>query len=356
MDIEVHGPYLGNLGDALMVRAIMTRLGGAHRLVLGGSLRARGLRLVRVAGRSRLTHWLGPLRKRTEVGAVLDCSGYAYGAPWGRPRLARMAANMRQWRRQGIRVIFLPQAFGPFSRDDGPVGEVLRAADRIYARDEVSLAHLRALDVPDSVVRLAPDFTCAVPARLPAGLHVAPRTLGLVPNHRMLDQTSEAVRRSYRQCLVDCASIAREHDLAPLVILHEENDRGLAEDIRRRAGIAPPVLTHADPGAVKAALGACHMIVASRYHAQVAGLSQGVPVLGTSWTHKYPALFAAYACPDRLLALPASRERLAGYLAAALREPERSIGSARLRDAAREQRRQTEAMWRDVETVLAGGC
>jgi colanic acid/amylovoran biosynthesis protein len=355
MDIEVHGPYLGNLGDALMVRAIVTRLEGAHRLVLGGSLRARGLRLVRAAGRSRLTHWLAPLWNRIEVGAVLDCSGYAYGAPWGRPRLRRMAANMRQWRRQGVRVIFLPQAFGPFSRDDGPVGEVLRAADRIYARDEVSLAHLRALEVPDSVVRLAPDFTCAVPAQLPRGL-VAPLTLGLVPSQRMLDQTLPAVRESYRQCLVDCVAIAREHGLSPLVILHEENDLALAREIRALARITAPVLTHRDPQVLKGVLGACHAIVASRYHAQVAGLSQGVPVLGTGWTHKYPALFAAYGCPDLLLDLPASRERLAGCLAAAVREPERSIGVARLRDAAREQRRQTEAMWRDVETVLAGEC
>lgn len=356
MDIEVHGPYLGNLGDALMVRAIMTRLGGTHRLVLGGSLRARGLRLVRAAGQSRLTPWLGPLRKRTEVDAVLDCSGYAYGAPWGQARLRRLAANMPQWRRQGVRVIFLPQAFGPFSREDGPVGEVLRAADRIYARDEVSLAHLRALEVPDSVARLAPDFTCAVPARLPPGLDVAPRTLGLVPNRRMLDQTSDAVRRSYRQCLVDCVEIAREHGLSPLVILHEEHDLDLAREIRDLARITPPVLVHQDPQVLKGVLGACHVIVASRYHAQVAGLSQGVPVLGTSWTHKYPALFAAYDCPDRVLDLPASRERLAGYLAAAVREPERSIGAARLQDAAREQLRQTEAMWRDVETVLAREC
>jgi colanic acid/amylovoran biosynthesis protein len=354
--IEVRGAYPGNLGDRLMVQAIAARLGSAHRLVLDGSLRARALRVLRASGAARLAGWLSPLPRGARARAVLDCSGYAYGMPWGRARLQRLAADLPRWRRQGVRVVFLPQAFGPFSREDAPRAAALRWADRVYARDEVSLAHLRALGVPDTLLRLAPDFTCAVPGRLPAGLRVAPRTLGLVPNQRMLDETSEAVRRSYRQCLVDCASIGREHGLAPLVILHEHNDRGLAEEIRRLAGIATPVLAHPDPRAVKAALGACHAIVASRYHAQVAGLSQGVPVLGTTWTHKYPALFAAYDCPERLLDLPVSRGRLAGHLAAALREPERSVAAARLQHAAGQQRRQTEAMWRDVETVLAGGC
>ncbi|MFZ5917792.1 MAG: polysaccharide pyruvyl transferase family protein [Chloroflexota bacterium] len=48
------------------------------------------------------------------------------------------------------------------------------------------------------------------------------------------------------------------------------------------------------PAALRAFIGRCDFFVASRFHAMVSALSTGVPVLVTSWSHKYREVLAAF--------------------------------------------------------------
>ena len=175
----------------------------------------------------------------------------------------------------------------------------------------------------------------------------------MIPNARMLDRTGEDVAERYVAFLLMALGLLREAGLDPVLMLHETNDAGLAAEIARRAGgglgiVDPPALE------AKAILGACRVVLSSRFHALIGALSQGVPTVGTSWSHKYDRLFEEYGCPEMLLSPLADEATLRDRLGRALREPSRGALRLTLAHAAARQSAKVEAMWDDLRAVLAG--
>ena len=93
----------------------------------------------------------------SEVNVVLDASGFAYGDQWGPKNATVMAKAMLRWKRQGTKVILLPQAFGPFSSPQirNSFRVMANLADRIYVRDAVSYNHILDLTGPLPQLRQA---------------------------------------------------------------------------------------------------------------------------------------------------------------------------------------------------------
>jgi polysaccharide pyruvyl transferase WcaK-like protein len=84
------------------------------------------------------------------------------------------------------------------------------------------------------------------------------------------------------------------------------------------------VIEDHSPAALRALIGRCDLFVASRFHAMVSALATGVPVLVTSWSHKYREVLAmfgleAWTIDYRSLSVAALRERF-GALAAQERQ------------------------------------
>ena len=170
----------------------------------------------------------------------------------------------------------------------------------------------------------------------------------------MIDRTGDDVAERYVAFLLLSLRLMRERGLDPFLMLHETNDADLAAEFARRAGgdlevVDPPALE------AKAILGASRVVLSSRYHALIGSLSQGVPTVGTSWSHKYDELFAEYGCPEMLVSPLADEATLRDRLARALEEPSREAMRATLRAAAAERSAEVEAMWDDLRAVLGGG-
>jgi len=198
------------------------------------------------------------------------------------------------------------QAMGPFDRWYLRAAlPLLRRARLVHARGAETLAHLRRARVrarltPDIAFLLAPE-----PTNAPVAGFVA-----LVP--------SAVVRRRYDGMAGDGAYLALFAALARhllvngkrvLVLAHSyrdgETDNSNDWPLCRQLAtlVDDPGLTlHASPGCspgeLKFVLGQAEAVVTSRFHAMVAALSMGVPVLVTSWSHKYREVLAMFGMQD----------------------------------------------------------
>ncbi len=290
-----------------------------------------------------------------EVDGVLDAAGFAYGNPWPNRNLAELASAARRWQKRGAALVLLPQALGRFDstkvcRDIRLIADV---AELIYARDDQSLNNLREAVGDRASLRLAPDFTSLLEGRLPeAQLASQLRTsIAIVPNARMLDKTNTVARDQYLPFLEHCITSLHARGLRIALIVHGGGeDRALAEQLHRSHPDCR-LIAESDPLRLKGLLGACRGSIGSRYHALVSCLSQGVPAFGTSWTHKYQALYADYDFKAGLidsLSMEAADE-LSQHLAD---DHWMMATQQKLLIAADRQKHATAAMWREIFGVI----
>jgi len=326
MIIELKGGQAQNLGAKLMLIAVRDRLrarfpGAAialrqtpllnsdFRRAFGAvrkfPLRKRQFDLTRLAYVLPSNIWSTVLGGETvvesQIDAVLDLSGFAYGDRWGSGSTGAAGAEIERLSLRGKAYIFLPQAFGPF---DGlsaslatTVGRQWAGSALICARDTQSCRSLEMLlpGEPNNVV-VCPDLTFAVEGKPAlASTNASSRDTALiVPNVRMTESVSRGpLAVGYVPMMLRLASAARRHGFDVKVLNHGgHEDSPLCQRIAIALGAE--ILTTEDPLDIKAIIGAAGLVISSRFHACVAALSQGVPCIATAWNHKYRELFAPF--------------------------------------------------------------
>ena len=293
------------------------------------------------------------LAKSTDVGAVLDASGFQYGDHWGSGPTEWLARKSVAWRRHGAKTVLLPQAFGPFScpRIRDAFRCVLDHADLVFARDRESYQHVQDLGGPYPHVALAPDFTNLVAGAVPDGVSLPLDTALIVPNCRMIGSSGLTADR-YIDFLSMCAEQISRRGLRPVVLIHQRGDEQLVEPLRTAAGEDLPVITLADPVHLKGVIGRAYLMIGSRYHGLVSALSQAVPCLGAGWSHKYAMLFEEFDCPECCLAVACSRDELATRLDQLIEPTARAELVHRLREKEAVRRARVIDMWREVGRLL----
>jgi colanic acid/amylovoran biosynthesis protein len=381
--VEIKGVQFVNQGAHLMLLAVLERLRAirpdarvvlaphpgapyARRAALGAwqklPLRWRRLDLTPFGNAlpqpvNRLLARYGVVTEQS-VDAVLDASGYAYGDAWGPHSLRATAAELERQSRRGRPYVFLPQAFGPFVRTRaaaGRFGRALQGAALVCARDAESRGYLEAL-APGLAERLqvCPDFTIGLAPAAPdtVGSRVHARSVLLVPNANMV--RAPGATAAYVELMARAGRWARANGYDPAVLNHEgAADAPLCEAIADALAVdgpRPAVLAEPDPRVTKALLGAAAAAVCSRFHGCVNALSQGVPCIATSWSHKYEALYEDFDVRDWVLAQsgPSVEDLLAGALADRARAAA-ALGARRAVLVA-----QVERMWAQVAVALGG--
>jgi colanic acid/amylovoran biosynthesis protein len=290
-----------------------------------------------------------------DVDTVLDAAGFAYGSPWPTRNLAELAASAVRWQQRGTALVLMPQAFGRIeeAEDVRYLRIVADAAKRIYARDTQSLDHLRAVVGEHASLRQAPDFTSLLPG-LPPNENLKKQlseTIAIVPNARMLDRTDPAAGMAYLPFLEGCIASLLAGGLQVALVVHGgAEDLVLANQLREHHPQCRLVDEH-HPLKIKGFLGACRGSIGSRYHGLINCLSQGAPAFGTSWSHKYQALYADYDFSDGLISeLSASvADEVCRHLL-----DDTWIGATRahLARSAERQKDASRVMWEDIFGVI----
>ncbi|WP_328810727.1 polysaccharide pyruvyl transferase family protein [Rhodococcus sp. NBC_00294] len=291
----------------------------------------------------RLADMFG-LARMKDISGVLDASGFAYSDSFGALRARREASLVPLWRRNGTVRIFLPQAFGPFVDDDTArySRELLKDADLIYARDQISLNHLDRLGIDASIVRICPDFTvletginCRESPQEPAGI--------FVPNSKLITHGGQ----SEREYIASAQRVLRtftDMGLRSVVAPHESTDVRLAHLIVD--GTEADTFWAANPLEIKGFLAAAEVVVGSRFHALVGALSSGRPTVGLGWSHKYDELFADYGVPQWVAS---NGEDLSEFVRYVIQD---QAGLEQVRRRGAEIKGQVSEMWRQVNETL----
>ncbi|WP_432511359.1 polysaccharide pyruvyl transferase family protein [Kineococcus sp. SYSU DK001] len=363
MTIDIRGVHSANLGAQLMLQAITQRLGGTFalssnptqgsyefraRLGLGQTLHDFRRPRLSIAVGNRLPAGLagryGLVRDR-DITGVLDASGFAYSDSFAVARHQREADFGANWHKHGVPRVMLPQAFGPFTDQEkaGLTRQILTQSALVFVRDDVSLGYVRSLGISTPVER-AVDFTIGLTPP-PFEPVATGDVLALVPNGKLIS-SGVITREAYVDVFTRYAAAGAARGLTPLVVVHEANDLDLGRAIAAAAG--SDVFTHEDALVLKAVLGQAAVVVASRFHAVVGALSQGVPTLALGWSHKYAELMREFG--------------VAGWNVTAEQDPAERLtavtedGDAkRLLDTIPVLKESVERMWLRTIDVLKGG-
>lgn len=333
------------------------RLGAWQKL----SFRRGGLDLTPLIGTlpgavQRLFNRYGMLSER-QVDLVLEASGFAYGDQWPLRFLQNTAKEVVRFAKAGKPFVFMPQAFGPFTSADSKAAmrDIIQHARLIFVRDPVSLQHLQSCvpTLPDSVV-LTPDFTVSLTAR---ANHEMPLMQGpyaaLIPNNKVVSKfnhaNAEQQRFDYIAAFAAAANKLAAEGMQCVLVNHEgKEDAQLCEEIAAKA--ACTIIQIEDPLAVKAFIGKAELAISSRFHGAVNALSQGVPCIATSWSHKYHAMMSDFGMGDYCVA-ELSEQSLLSALQHLL--DSKAILETEVKQRAALLKQQNSAMWQRLYQAIS---
>jgi polysaccharide pyruvyl transferase WcaK-like protein len=283
-----------------------------------------------------------------DIDVVLDASGFVYSDKWGSRRLQDTVNQLKRITRHHHRYVFLPQAFGPFStvKSTALMAQAIKHARLVISRDEDSYLSLKPLDGMNKV-QCYPDFTVLLEVsevELPPGL--PEEYVCIIPNQKMFGDKTSASRERYLQFLSEAILAVQRLGLTAVLVNHEgKKDLKICTILIERLPNKPMLLDGLDALAVKKVIGQSVFTLSSRFHGCVSGLSQGVPTLATSWSHKYGQLYGFYNSRGLLIGLDDSA-RLKDMMSDIISQ--RSLLSEGLLILADIHKQKTQQMWQVV--------
>jgi colanic acid/amylovoran biosynthesis protein len=373
MIVEIKGVQFVNKGAELMLHAVIQKVSEARpdvKFVLDpkpsspyesraklGTLQKLSLRKL-TFDINALTYWLPKkLRSRliknwgiiteADIDVVLDASGFAYGDQFRTLITEQMCKEVKRAAKKGKHYVLLPQALGTFTRtkDIALLRDALPSASLICARETSSLKHVKELIGESDNLKQFPDFTNLVQGMVPDYFKDGGNKVLVIPNSNMIsDRNSNKLWQSaYLDILCQSVELLRGQNVIPVLLNHEgESDEAICEAILDKVGPLE-LIVEPDPLKVKGIIGASQGIICSRFHGCVSALTQSVPTLGTSWSHKYERLYEEYGVADCLIkpdVSPKELENLVSHLLSGAAGPDE--------EKIQEYKSQSETMWQEV--------
>jgi colanic acid/amylovoran biosynthesis protein len=291
----------------------------------------------------------------SEIDVVLDASGFSYSDQIGTVGISAASRALKKWKNNGTKVIFLPQAFGPFKNKSSidSIKYIIKNADLIFPRDIVSYKYL--IDICDDTknIHLAPDFTCLLNGTIDDKFDSKLHQFCIIPNSRMIEKTSKKEADNYIIFMANCCKHLYRIKQNPFILIHEENnDYFIGNEIVSQSNLKMDIIKQTDPLKIKGLISQCSGVISSRYHGLISALSQGIPALATGWSHKYEMLFSDYDFSDGIISVLASDSEIKNKIESITNQESKNILIQKLKNKAEKQKENTNIMWNMVFSVI----
>lgn len=241
------------------------------------------------------------------IDVVLSVRGYAFGDKWN-PDSRNLSADrvfFDSFTKKNRRIYFLPQAFGPFKQEYSikQIKYLYGIADKLYPRDCISMKYVSDIVGDSSKLLCVPDFTMdSLPSSSPSVQLPSKSYVTIILNARMMDKTSDRISSAYIDTFIRIINHLLNKGEKVVLLNHEgSDDEDLMQSVNSRINSRVPVLTKLSAADIKAVILNSKLVISSRFHGVVSTLVQGVPVLCTSWSHKYQELLKDHRCEASIL-------------------------------------------------------
>jgi colanic acid/amylovoran biosynthesis protein len=247
-----------------------------------------------------------------KIDVLIDAGGFQFSDQWNYDRnyLNLLEGYYKKLYDQGTKIIFLPQALGPFESEDGKriVSFLNKYATIIIAREQTSYNYIIKGIQSKNKVWCYPDFTLKVKGELSPKYQSLVNGICIIPNKKMISHSRNTLGEYLNFYKIVFEKLSDEKQ--PIFLLnHEGNeDLELCKIIQKEVWSSAYIVTGLTAKEVKGVIGAASIVISSRFHGVASALSQEVPCLATSWSHKYELLFNDYKINDSILDIKASKE------------------------------------------------
>ena len=306
----------------------------------------------------RIRGWLKQkgLVTEVEVDMIIDASGFSYSDQWpSKLRIYHLKHELERFNRYKKPYIFLPQAFGPFTTEVSRqrIGQSFQYAAMICAREQQSFSHIEELTGPIGSLFQYDDFTNLVDGVVPDSFDDSQQWACIVPNKNMVNarNVNRAWLVRYESLLAEAIIYYRKKGLTPFFLNHEgRDDAALIDRVNNALDQPISVVTETNPLAVKGIIGSSRAVLCSRYHGCISALTQGIPCIGTSWSHKYELLYKQYQAGELLLEPAVTTEKLQRMIDLSLETDSQISKSIALEALALKVK--SAAMWEDLQSIV----
>lgn len=307
-----------------------------------------------VSFRNWLRRW--GIVTEADIDVILDASGFSYSDQWPSTiRIYHLKNELQRFAKKGKPYIFMPQAFGPFS-DSASIDRIARSfpvAAMVNAREQCSYESLHQIigDLPN--LCLHGDFTNLVKGISPKSENLKSYAC-IIPNKNMVSHRNidPAWLQRYESMLIEAIAHYRKRGLRPIFLNHEGlQDRNLISSMNRQLVEPLTVIEEDDPLVIKGIITSASAVFCSRYHGCVSALSNGIPCIGTSWSHKYEALYQDYGVSSFLLDADANETHVQRVIDHSLNLTDQT--KRQLLDQVEAQKCDSLIMWEEINLLIA---
>lgn len=234
------------------------------------------------------------VKRNTRV--LFDASGYAFGDKWqwSEDRLEMFTDYLRRHHENGTKIVFLPQALGPFKNEGSKkmLSAINQYADLLIARETISYEYALNAGFNPKKLLLYPDFTITVEGNQPQKYKGESGYITIIPNNMMMVK-GVVTLDGYLQFLRAVIKKAGESGRKIFLLNHEgKKDQKLCYQLGKELGVE--VVDGLNALETKGFISHSHLVISSRFHGVASALDTAVPCLATSWSHKYEMLFNDY--------------------------------------------------------------